>query len=563
MAWKLGKTVSNAVSLVTLISLTVAGLGAVPASATGLSHDSHDGVVEAREPFLNDQSRSTQVTIGDQPASGPDRAMPDNPSQPLPDKVSAAIPDDAVVLSKDLVASPDKKVRNIATGEVVTDPKLVGSPDKPADPLAKTQGGSFIPVQAGQVKRAVEAAGGQVDASGGSDGHLADPSAHRGGSTRSSRGSVRQASLQNNDYGAYWGSYNGTQAFFEASGQLFVQQAKGVVDVSQWQGNIDWQTAMRSGVEGAIIRIGYGWDNGLDYQAQRNINECKRLGIPFGVYLYSYAYDAGTGAAEGAGLVNLLRRAGVNPGDLSYPVYYDLERWEWAGHAPPTSPAVYDGIVNSWWGQLQAAGYNNLSIYSYTSYLNTALNSATIRSRTRWVASYGARTGFGFSPNDRGWQYADNGRINGINGNVDLNAFGNRDAVAADGVTLYRVYNPNSGEHFLTPNEYEYRLLAQAGWRAEGVAWVAPFAGAPVYRLYSLNQGWHLFTVNSNEYNMLTRYRWRQEGISWQSGGPVLIYRMYNPNSGQHLFTVNSYEKDYLSRMGWRYEGVAWSAMRA
>ncbi|MDK6464747.1 1,4-beta-N-acetylmuramidase, partial [Escherichia coli] len=78
-----------------------------------------------------------------------------------------------------------------------------------------------------------------------------------------------------------------------------------------------------SGVDGAIIRISYGWDNGYDKQALRNISECKRLGIPFGIYMYSYAEKAEDGAAEGADIVNLLQGAGVSPQDLTYPVYYD------------------------------------------------------------------------------------------------------------------------------------------------------------------------------------------------------------------------------------------------
>ncbi|WP_174514762.1 RICIN domain-containing protein, partial [Bifidobacterium aesculapii] len=166
--------------------------------------------------------------------------------------------------------------------------------------------------------------------------------------------------------------------------------------------------------------------NGFDAQARRNINECKRLGIPFGVYVFSYAENASDGASEGADVVTLLRRAGVNPGDLSYPVFYDLEAWSYTGHVSPTSPAVYEGMVNAWYGQLQAAGYNNLGVYSYTSYLDSALNSASIHAKTRWVAQYGARMQYtAWSTNDRGWQYTSSGHVNGINGSVDLNAFGN------------------------------------------------------------------------------------------------------------------------------------------
>lgn len=346
-------------------------------------------------------------------------AMPDNPSQQLPDKVSAAVPDDATVISKDLAATKDGQVKDLETGEVVTDPKLVGTEDTPPDPLEVTGGQRFIPVDASEVKEAVRQNG--VDANATSDA-AADSAATT--SKAMTSGSVHTSALQNNQYGAYWGSYNNTQAFFERGGNLFAQQAKGVVDVSEHQGGIDWQAAKNSGVEGAIIRIGFGWGNRMDYQAARNVSECKRLGIPFGVYLYSYAYDNNSARAEGNDVVNKLRQLGVNPGDLTFPVYYDLERWSWKGHTPPTNPWVYDAMVNTWYGCLQNNGYNNLSIYSYTSYLNTALNTGNIRAKTRWVASYGARTGFGFSSNDRAWQYADNGRVNGINGNVDLNAFG-------------------------------------------------------------------------------------------------------------------------------------------
>ena len=65
-----------------------------------------------------------------------------------------------------------------------------------------------------------------------------------------------------------------------------------MIDVSSWQGDVDWAKAKADGVEGTIIRLGYGWGNDADTKAQRNINECKRLGIPFGIYWYSYAYDA-------------------------------------------------------------------------------------------------------------------------------------------------------------------------------------------------------------------------------------------------------------------------------
>jgi len=327
-------------------------------------------------------------------------SMPDNPNAKLPDNVSDEISDDATVVSEDLAVTPEGEVKNIETGEIVTDPTLVGTQDQQPDPLAKTNGESFIPVSAEDVKNAV------VDAN------------------------VQLSKFESNEYGAHWGTYNNTKAFFDYQNNLFVQQAKGVIDVSGWQGDIDWAKAKADGVEGAIIRLGYGEGNNADKKAQRNISECKRLGIPFGIYWYSYADTPALAKEEGTDVVAKLKQFGVNPSDLAYPVYYDLEKWTWEGHQPPTDPNVYNNIVNNWYSALQSAGYKNLGVYSYTSYLQGPLKHADIYAKTTWVAQYGARMGFdSFPTNSRGWQYTSTGKVDGISGNVDMNAFGNKEFV--------------------------------------------------------------------------------------------------------------------------------------
>ena len=326
--------------------------------------------------------------------------MPDNPNAKLPDTVSGEISDDATVVSEDLAVTPEGEVKNIETGETVTDATLVGTQDQQPDPLAKTNGESFIPVSAEDVKNAV------ADAN------------------------VQLSKFESNEYGAHWGTYNNTKAFFDYQNNLFVQQAKGVIDVSEWQGDIDWAKAKADGVEGVIIRLGYGWGNNADKKAQRNISECKKLGIPFGIYWYSYADTPSIAKGEGADVVAKLKQFGVNPSDLAYPVYYDLEKWTWEGHQPPTDPNVYNDIVNNWYSALQSAGYKNLSVYSYTSYLQGPLKHADIYAKTTWVAQYGARMGFDSFPTDsRGWQYTSSGKVDGISGNVDMNAFGNKEFV--------------------------------------------------------------------------------------------------------------------------------------
>lgn len=327
-------------------------------------------------------------------------SMPDNPNAKLPGTVSDEISDDATVVSEDLAVTPEGEVKNIETGETVTDATLIGTQDQQPDPLAKTNGESFIPVSAEDVKNAV------ADAN------------------------VQLSKFESNEYGAHWGTYNNSKAFFDYQNNLFVQQAKGVIDVSGWQGDIDWAKAKADGVEGVIIRLGYGEGNNADKKAQRNISECKRLGIPFGIYWYSYADTPALAKEEGADVVAKLKQFGVNPSDLAYPVYYDLEKWTWEGHKPPTDPNVYNNIVNNWYSALQSGGYRNLGVYSYTSYLQGPLKHADIYAKTTWAAQYGARMGFdSFPTNSRGWQYTSSGKVDGISGNVDMNAFGNKEFV--------------------------------------------------------------------------------------------------------------------------------------
>ncbi|GFH39807.1 glycoside hydrolase family 6 protein [Lactococcus insecticola] len=132
---------------------------------------------------------------------------------------------------------------------------------------------------------------------------------------------------------------------------------------------------------------------------------------------------------------------------------------------------------------------------------------------------------------------------------------------------MYRLYNPNSGEHFYTANINEKNSLAKVGWRYEGIGWTAPQkSSAPVYRLYNKNAGDHHYTVSSAEKNMLVKAGWRYEGIGWYSSDTkaVPLYRAYNPNAkaGSHNYTANLAEQNMLVKAGWRNEGIGWYGIK-
>ena len=136
-------------------------------------------------------------------------------------------------------------------------------------------------------------------------------------------------------------------------------------------------------------------------------------------------------------------------------------------------------------------------------------------------------------------------------------------AYAVDGQKLYRIYNPNSGEHFYTASAYERNSVIAAGWNDEGFGWKAPeTSSTPVFRLYNANGGEHHYTMSVGERDMLIDAGWNDEGIGWYSDDAhsVPLFREYNPNAfaNNHNYTTSSDEHNWLISLGWRDEGLAW-----
>ena len=135
---------------------------------------------------------------------------------------------------------------------------------------------------------------------------------------------------------------------------------------------------------------------------------------------------------------------------------------------------------------------------------------------------------------------------------------------APDGsVNMFRMYNPNSGEHFYTGKVKEVKNLSAAGWDYEGVAWVGPVeSNTPVYRLYNPNTGDHHYTPSTKERDKLVKAGWNDEGIGWYSDDAETkpLYRLYNPNAvtGSHHYTTSVRERDKLVQQGWLDEGIGW-----
>ena len=181
------------------------------------------------------------------------------------------------------------------------------------------------------------------------------------------------------------------------------------IDVSQYQGEIDWER-VKEHIDFAILRCGYGQDipGQDDPTFKRNADECTRLGIPFGVYLYSYATDERAALSEARHVMRL-----VKDYKMEYPVYLDLED-------PRIGRLTNEQIERNCRVWADELARNNYFPGFYASYYwwTSKLTGALFTRYTRWVARYAEELGAeGFDM----WQYTDKGFVEGINAPVDRN----------------------------------------------------------------------------------------------------------------------------------------------
>lgn len=184
------------------------------------------------------------------------------------------------------------------------------------------------------------------------------------------------------------------------------------IDVSEWQGKIDWEQVKTSGIGFAVIRCGYGKDlpGQDDAFFARNAEECERLGIPYGVYLFSYATDAEAAKSEAAHVLRLLD--GRKP---RYPVFYDLEDGDTTGKQ--SNGRILE-IAKAFAGALETAGYT-VGIYANYYWNTTRLTDPWYDTKPRWIAQYSDINDY--EGNYDIWQYSNTGAVPGVSGNCDMN----------------------------------------------------------------------------------------------------------------------------------------------
>ena len=182
------------------------------------------------------------------------------------------------------------------------------------------------------------------------------------------------------------------------------------IDVSEFQGKIDWDAVKAAGVDFAILRIGYGDQNAgdTDKYFKRNVEECERLGIKWGAYLYSYSVNTKEAADEAAHVLSEMK--GLTP-DL--PIYYDMEDDSTLG-----AKDRFADIAQTFCSKIEAAGYD-AGVYAGARWWKYYLTSPVFDSWSKWSAQYYKICEYPSDPD--AWQYTSQGKVPGISGNVDVN----------------------------------------------------------------------------------------------------------------------------------------------
>lgn len=180
------------------------------------------------------------------------------------------------------------------------------------------------------------------------------------------------------------------------------------IDVSKWQGDINWKKVKNSGIKFAILRATYGTDN-VDPYFKKNITEALNAGIDTGAYHYSYAINTYEAEKEAEHFLNT-----VKPYKMKYPLVLDIED-------KTQSSLGKDKITDiciAFLSKIEKAGYYSM-IYTNKNWFETKLDIDRLKNYDKWLAQY--NDVLTYTEEIGIWQYSDKGKINGINGNVDMN----------------------------------------------------------------------------------------------------------------------------------------------
>lgn len=189
------------------------------------------------------------------------------------------------------------------------------------------------------------------------------------------------------------------------------------IDVSKWQGEIDWNMVSDAGIEYAIIRCGYrGSVTGSlveDPYFEQNMKGALAAGVKVGIYFFTQATNEVEAVEEASMVVSLIRDY-----DITYPVFIDTEGAGGNGRADGLDVDTRTLVCNAFCRTVENAGYE-AGVYASRNWYNSRLDTPALEKYVIWLAEY--RSAPIYQGYYQMWQYTSRGSVSGINGNVDLN----------------------------------------------------------------------------------------------------------------------------------------------
>ena len=334
------------------------------------------------------------------------------------------------------------------------------------------------------------------------------------------------------------------------------------IDVSCWQGNIDWQKVADYGIDFCILRITEA-GNVIDSKFERNFKGCNDHKIPVGVYKYSYAMTVAEIQSEARKVVSVL-----NGRKIQFPVFLDLEH----NHQRALGSESIHTMAEAFRKIIVDAGYK-FAIYCNVDWYNTVICSH-LKKYEFWIARYPANDNGTVVERLRpdwgvGWQYSSKGKVSGITGNVDMNVFyknyeepkgekmdklkeftdlGNYYTGETTGIPYLEKksaaylddFQRNAGYNNYTKFARDVNSWGQPG--CQGQPWCA------VYQFWKLTKVLGLKTalqiMGGGFYNCRNVTQHAQTKGTWKKvpkKGALIIFR-----NGSHIGSVNKYDTQYV-----------------
>lgn len=308
------------------------------------------------------------------------------------------------------------------------------------------------------------------------------------------------------------------------------------IDVSQWQGNINWEEVKAAGISFVLIRCGWGMDETGqdDIYFERNVSECERLGIPYGVYLYSYATNTDRALSEAEHVLRLVKNH-----NLTYPVYYDMED-------DSTIGSDLGAIAETFCSTVKNAGYA-VGVYANLNWWNNYLTDSRFSKWHRWVAQYNSTCDYQWNYDI--WQYTAEGSVQGITGNVDMNY---QIGYPADHGTAPGISAPNGMKSIITYKAH-----------VSDVGWMGAVSNGTVAGSIGLSHQLEAFSIEINDdENLGVQYQAYVENAGWQpyvsdgaeagtTGQNKKVEAIRIKLTGNDASKYNIFYRTYVANKGW------------